>query len=117
MLGYLHSLQTHWAACCPEKVCYQDSMIETLILLLTPQVTDRAAAALTLKADGEEVSELKLSMKGQLAELRAAAKEGWGRGRLTHTTAAGQTLCLSCDQPLAPIRGHMHEPLAPQGRG
>lgn len=80
------------------------------------QVTDRAAAALSLKADGEEVSELRLFVRGQFAEVRAAAKEGAGRGRLSYTTGAGHTLCLSCDQPLAPLRGHTHEPLAPQGQ-
>lgn len=80
------------------------------------QVTDRAAAALSLKADGEEVSELRLFVRGQFAEVRAAAKEGAGRGRLSYTTGAGHALCLSCDQPLAPLRGHTHEPLAPQGQ-
>ena len=84
--------------------------------LVPAQVTDRAAAALSLKADGEEVNELRLYTKGQLADVRAAAKEGTGRGRLTHTTAAGQTLCLSCDQPLGPLKGHGHEPLAQQGQ-
>lgn len=79
------------------------------------QVTDRAAAALSLKADGEEVNQLRLFVKGQFADVRAAAKEGAGRGRLSYTTGAGHTLCLSCDQPLAPLRGHAHEPLAPQG--
>ena len=79
------------------------------------QVTDRAAAALSLKADGEEVSQLRLFVKGQFAEVRAAVKEGAGRGRLSYTTGAGHTLCLSCDQPLAPLSGHTHEPLAPQG--
>ena len=79
------------------------------------QVTDRAAAALSLKADGEEVNQLRLFVKGQFADVRAAAKEGAGRGRLSYTTGAGHTLCLSCDQPLAPLRGHTHEPLAPQG--
>ena len=79
-------------------------------------MTDRAAAALSLKADGEEVSELRLYVKGQFADVRAATKEGVGRGRLTHTTAAGHTLCLSCDQPLSPLRAHMHEPLAQQGQ-
>ena len=79
------------------------------------QVTDRAAAALTLKADGEEVNDLRLFVKGQFADVRAAAKEGPGRGRLSYTTGAGHTLCLSCDQPLAPLKGHAHEPLAPQG--
>ena len=80
------------------------------------QVTDKAAVALSLKADGEEVNELRLFVKGQLADVRAAAKEGAGRGRLSYTTGAGHTLCLSCDQPLAPLRGHTHEPLAPQGQ-
>ena len=79
------------------------------------QVTDRAAAALSFKADGEEVNQLRLFVKGQFADVRAAAKEGAGRGRLSYTTGAGHTLCLSCDQPLAPLRGHAHEPLAPQG--
>ena len=83
--------------------------------MLGTQVTDRAAAALTLKADGEEVNELRLFVKGQLADVRAAAKEGPGRGRLSYTTGAGHTLCLSCDQPLAPLKGHAHEPMAPQG--
>ena len=78
-------------------------------------MTDRAAAALGLKADGEDVTDLRLYVKGQFADVRAAAKQGIGQGRLTHTTGAGQTLCLSCDQPLAPIKGHMHEALAPQG--
>ena len=82
---------------------------------LNLQVTDRAAAALGLKADGEDVTDLRLYVKGQFADVRAAAKQGIGQGRLTHTTGAGQTLCLSCDQPLAPIKGHMHEALAPQG--
>ncbi|KAL0050442.1 hypothetical protein WJX82_011314 [Trebouxia sp. C0006] len=91
------------------------SQLETALLQGLQQVTDRAAAALSLKADGEEVSELRLYAKGQFADVRAAAKEGVGRGRLTHTTAAGQTLCLSCDQPLSPLRAHMHEPLAQQG--
>ena len=85
-------------------------------LAVPSQVTDRAAAALGLKADGGEVSELRLYVKGQFADVRAAAKEGIGRGRLTHTTAAGQTLCLSCDQPLSPLRAHAHEPLAQQGQ-
>ena len=80
------------------------------------QVTDRAAAALSLKADGEEVNELRLFVKGQFADVRAAANQGAGRGRLSYTTGAGHTLCLSCDQPLAPLKGHSHEPLAPQGR-
>ena len=80
------------------------------------QVTDRAAAALSLKADGEEVNELRLSMKAQFSDVRAAANQGAGRGRLSYTTGAGHTLCLSCDQPLARLRGHAHEPLAPQGQ-
>ncbi|KAL0042137.1 hypothetical protein WJX77_004388 [Trebouxia sp. C0004] len=91
------------------------SQLETALLQGLQQVTDRAAAALSLKADGEEVSELRLYVKGQFADVRAVAKEGIGRGRLTHTTAAGHTLCLSCDQPLSPLRAHTHEPLAQQG--
>ncbi|KAL3161053.1 hypothetical protein ABBQ38_009436 [Trebouxia sp. C0009 RCD-2024] len=89
--------------------------LETALLQGLQQVTDRAATALSLKADGEEVNELRLFVKGQLADVRSAAKEGAGRGRLSYTTWGGHTLCLSCDQPLAPLRGHTHDPLAPQG--
>ncbi|KAL3162864.1 hypothetical protein ABBQ32_009315 [Trebouxia sp. C0010 RCD-2024] len=89
--------------------------LETALLQGLQQVTDRAAAALSLKADEEEVNELRLFVKGQLADVRAAAKEGPGRGRLSYTTGGGHTLCLSCDQPLAPLRGHTHDPVAPQG--
>ncbi|DBA84981.1 TPA: hypothetical protein ACH3X2_005720 [Trebouxia sp. C0005] len=91
------------------------SQLEMALLQGLQQVTDRAAAALSLKADGEEVSELRLYVKGEFADVRAAAKEGMGRGRLTHTSAAGQTLCLSCDQPLSPLRPHTHQPLTQQG--
>ena len=61
------------------------------------------------------MNQLRLFVKDQLADVRAAAKEGAGRGRLSYTTGAGHTLCLSCDQPLAPLAGHTQEPLAPQG--
>lgn len=80
------------------------------------QVTERAAGALTLKADATDVHELQLFLKGQLADLRGRLKEGQGKGRLTATTQEGHTVCLSCDQPLATPKGHQHEPLVPQGQ-
>lgn len=73
------------------------------------QVTERAAGALNLKADATEVNELRLYFKGQLADMRGRMKEGQGRGRLMATTQEGQTICLSCDQPLANPRGQQAE--------
>lgn len=79
------------------------------------QVTERAAGALNLKADAAEVKELRLFLKGQLADVRGRMKEGQGRGRLISTTQEGQTICLSCDQPLADPRGQQYEASTTQG--
>ena len=78
-------------------------------------MTERAASALNLKADATDVDDLRLFLKGQLADVRGRMKEGQGRGRLMATSQEGQTICLSCDQPLANPRGQTYETSTAQG--